>query len=172
MPIKINAADLKARLAQSEKPVAHPAVQREGPVVHLKIVVPKEPPRLVVPPPYPRPVRGAQLRQATVLDYKPDGTPFIRSYVEGSGVTRPGDTAYENARASCTIFCTRKLGFQIALTACHHYCQSPCPDHLEAIQTIGWRSESVTPQYITSARRAEMQQERDRKKKGNDNGDG
>jgi len=161
-------AQQAARKEQAQQQAPPSPVERDGPVVRLRIIQPKEPPQLLVPPPSPRPVEGAPLRQRTVLDYKPDGTPYIRGYIEGSGITRPGDPVYERARASTTVFCSRKLHFQVALSCCYRYCDAPCQDHIEAISTVGWVKQE---QYVTSARRAEMATAKENQKRKKDERD-
>lgn len=121
--------------------IALAAVRKPAPVkqtgVWIRVPPPPLPIQVLRVPPLPS-VR-ASLKQVTVLDHNPQTRePFIRAYVERYSSVKPGDPYYNEARSNTTVFCTRKLDHQIALTACHHYCESPCPEHLTKLHEMGW----------------------------------
>ncbi len=94
------------------------------------------------------------IKQVTVIDYDDQGRPFIRPYVERHHAT-PGDPYYEEMRHTVTVFCTRKLEFFVALVACHHYCNAPCPEHLAKLTSAGWTHGMKPPAYGKRGNRKE-----------------
>lgn len=86
------------------------------------------------PPGEPPPQQAPQ--QTTAIAYSADGTLVVRpAWMYLSGATeRYGAWA----ETTTSVFCTAKLGFTIAITACPQYCRRPCMQHMEALQQHGW----------------------------------